>query len=296
MAEITASMVKDLRERTGLGMMECKSALAETQGDMKAAEDLLRIKSGAKATKASQRIAAEGVVASYIDTSNKSGALVEVNCETDFVAKNQDFMSFANELAQLVTANQPENVAKLHDMTLANGETVEKRRQNLIMKIGENMTIRRFSRVAATGRLARYVHGGGKLGVIVDYSGGDEQLGKDLGMHIAFHKPMALSKEQVPADVLTHEREIAQARAAESGKPPNIVEKIVEGNVAKFLSEATLLGQPFVKDDKISIEKLLASKQATVNAYQFFVVGEGIEKKQSDFAAEVAAMARPTQN
>jgi len=291
MAEITASMVKDLRELTGLGMMECKKALVEADGDIKAAEDALRIKSGAKAGKAASRIAAEGVVANFISADRKTGALVEVNCETDFVAKNDDFNNFAKDVAQAVAQQNPADVAALTAMKLASGSTIEEARQGLVMKLGENTTVRRFVRYSTAGQIAAYLHGT-KIGVLVDYTGGDESLGKDIAMHIAASKPVCVSQEQVPADLLAKEREIYTAQAAESGKPANIVEKMVEGRITKYLAEVTLVGQNFVKDPDMTVEKLLASKGAKVNAFQMFVVGEGIEKRSTDFAAEVAAAAK----
>jgi len=281
MAEISASLVKELRELTGLGMMECKKALAEAGGDLKKAEELLRIKSGAKASKAAGRIAAEGVIGAWLAPDAKLGALVEVNCETDFVAKNEDFIAFARELAEAVAKTKPADLQGL--------ASFEARRQSLVQKIGENISIRRFERLQAQGRLALYMHGG-KIGVLVDLEG-PEELAKDLAMHIAFAKPQYMSKAEVPADLVARERDIAAARAKESGKPPEIVAKMVEGGVNKFVNEITLLGQPFVKDDKQSVEKLLAAKKAKLNGYRFLVVGEGIEKKSSDFAAEVMATA-----
>jgi elongation factor Ts len=217
--------------------------------------------------------------------------MVEVNCETDFVAKNDEFRAFANEVAQIVMQAQPADVAALGGRTLESGDTVEARRVALVQKIGENVSIRRFVRLAAQGRLASYVHGG-RIGVLVDYTGGNEALGKDLAMHVAATKPVAVSREQVPADVVEKERNIARARAAESGKPANIVEKMVEGAVAKFLAEVTLLPQPFVKNDKQSVADLVQGQGARVNGFVLYVVGEGIEKRKDDFAAEVAAMAR----
>lgn len=291
MSEITASMVKELRERTGLGMMECKKALAESAGDMKAAEDLLRIKSGAKASKAAGRIAAEGVISSFID--GKRGALVELNCETDFVAKNEDFKKFANDIAQAVCRVDPKTLEALNGTDMGDGETVENRRQALVMKLGENISVRRFVRFETAGNLASYLHGT-RIGVLVDYTGGDETLGKDIAMHIAAAKPICVSAQQVPADLLTREREIYMARAKESGKPENIIEKIVEGSIAKYLAEVTLLGQPFIKNPDQTVEKLLATHKAHVNAFQMYVVGEGIEKKSGDFAAEVMAQAGRT--
>lgn len=288
MAEITASMVKELREMTGLGMMECKKALTETDGDMKAAEDLLRIKSGAKASKAAGRIAAEGVIGAYISADGRCGALVEVNCETDFVARNEDIITFAKNLAELIATKNLTEIAALSDASLSSGETVEEARKALIMKLGENISIRRCSRHATQGQLAYYLHGT-KIGVMVDYTGGDETLGKDLAMHIAASKPMCVSQEQVSADVLAHERQIFTAQAAESGKPANIIEKMVDGRIAKYLAEITLLGQPFVKDPEQTVEKLLAKKSAKVSGFTMFVVGEGIEKKAENFAEEVKA-------
>jgi elongation factor Ts len=292
MAEIAASMVMELRQRTGLGMMECKKALAETGGDMAKAEELLRIKSGAKATKAADRVAAEGVIGLAVAADGRSGAIVEVNCETDFVAKNEEFKAFAADVAAIVARDNPADVAALAASKLPSGGTVEERRVALVQKIGENMTVRRFARRTAAGRLASYVHGV-RIGVLVDVSGGDETLGKDLAMHIAASKPLAVDRSGVAADVVERERSIAAARAAESGKPANIVEKMVEGAVAKFLAEVTLAGQAFVKGDgKQTVAELLKQKGATVNGFTMFVVGEGIEKRKDDFAAEVAAMAK----
>ena len=291
MAEITAGMVKDLREVTGLGMMECKKALVETGGDFKAAEELLRIKSGVKAGKAASRVAAEGIVSAYISADGKTGALVEVNCETDFMAKNDNFVEFANSVAQAATQNNPQNSEALASVVLAGGETVEDARKTLVMKLGENVTVRRFVRFSTEGKLATYLHGS-KIGVLLDLSGGDDALAKDLAMHIAASKPICVSKDQVSQDLLDTERKVYTAQAAESGKPANIVEKMVEGRIAKYLSEVTLLGQPFVKDPDILVEKLLANRGARVNAFQVFVVGEGIEKVAVDYAAEVAAAAK----
>jgi len=289
MAEVTAAMVRELREMTGLGMMECKKALVETNGDLKSAEDLLRVKSGAKANKAAGRVAAEGVIGAHISADGKIAALVEVNCETDFVAKNADFLGFASALAQLVATHNPADVAALSALSLDNG-TVEAKRQALVQKIGENLSIRRFHRVQTRARLAQYLHGV-KIGVLVEYEGQGE-VGKDLAMHIAFAKPQFLSRDQVAPAVIARERDVLVARARESGKPANIAEKMVEGGLNKFLGEITLLGQTFIKDDKLTVEKMLAAKQAKLISYKFFVVGEGIEKKSSDFAAEVAAQAK----
>jgi elongation factor Ts len=262
-------------------MMECKKALAEAGGDLKKAEALLRIKSGAKASKAAGRVAAEGVIGSWLSPDARLGALVELNCETDFVAKNEDFIAFAREVAEAVARTDPADVAGL--------ASFEARRQALVQKIGENISIRRFARLQAQGRLALYVHGV-RIGALVDLDGA-EDLGKDLAMHVAAFKPKYQAKSDVPADEIARERDIAAARAKESGKPPEIVAKMVEGAVNKALSEVTLLGQPFVKDDKQTVEKVLAAKKARLHGYRLLVVGEGIEKKGSDFAAEVMATA-----
>ncbi len=290
MAEITASMVKDLREKTDAPMMECKKALTEAGGDLIKAEEILRVKLGNKASKAASRVAAEGIVGVHIASDGKLGAMVELNCETDFVAKNDDFVAFARALAETVAKANPADVAALS--TQATGaSSVEATRTALVGRLGENISIRRFARVEAKGRIAQYVHGGAKIGVLVDVIGGDPDLGRDLAMHIAAAKPVSLSKEEVPAELLKKERDVAVAKAAESGKPANIVEKMVEGSVQKFLKEVTLLGQPYVKDDKQTVEALLKSKGASVARFVLFVVGEGIEKKTTDFAAEVAAQA-----
>ncbi len=293
MAEISASMVMDLRQRTGLGMMECKKALVETGGDVAKAEELLRIKSGAKASKAADRVASEGVIGLFVAPDGRTGAIVEVNCETDFVARNDDLRAFADEVAQVVSRENPADVASLATLALASGMTVEAQRQALVQKLGENLAVRRFARQAATGRIAAYVHGNLKIGVLVDITGGDESLGKDIAMHIAAIKPLAVSKENVPAEQVEQERRIAAAKAAESGKPANIVEKMIDGAVAKFLAEVTLLAQEFVKaENKETVGALLKQKGATVHAFTLFIVGQGIEKKKDDFAAEVAAMAK----
>ena len=293
MADISASRVMELRSRTGLGMMECKKALTEAQGDMAKAEELLRIKSGAKASKAADRVAAEGVIGLYVAPGAKLAAIVEVNCETDFVAKNDDFKAFAQEVARIAAEQAPADVAAIGVAKMQSGDTVEQRRVALVQKIGENVAVRRFVRREAKGRIASYVHGT-RIGVLVDYTGGDDALGKDLAMHIAVSKPVAVTKSEVPADVIDQERRIKAAQAAESGKPANIVEKMVEGGIAKFLAEITLLAQPFVKGDgKQTVEQLLKEKGASVNGFVLYVVGEGIEKKKDDFAAEVAAMSKP---
>ena len=288
MAEITASMVKELREKTDAPMMECKKALTEADGDMGKAEEILRIKLGNKASRTASRVTAEGVVAAHIARDGKTGALVEVNCETDFVAKNEAFLAFAGALAELAASQRPVDVTTLSRLPLK-GATVEEARQALVGKIGENMAIRRFVCLAAQGRLASYIHGGARIGVLVDVVGGEDALARDIAMHIAATKPVALSAAEVPAALVQKEREIASAKAAESGKPANIVEKMVEGAVQKFFKEVTLLGQPFVKNDKQSVEQLLKSRNATVAGFALYVVGEGIEKKKDDFVTEVMA-------
>ena len=291
MAEVTAGMVKELREATGLGMMECKKALMETNGDFKAAEEFLRIKSGAKASKAASRVAAEGVVSIFVSTNGKTGALVEVNCETDFMAKNEVFVAFAKDVAQAIVERDPADVTVLAAAKLASGSSVEEVRAALVMKLGENINIRRFVRYNTAGKLAAYLHGS-RIGVLVDYSGGNETLGKDIAMHIAASKPICVSSNQVPQATLDQERKIYTAQAAESGKPANIVEKMVDGRIAKYLAEVTLMGQPFVKDPDTLVEKFLAKQGAQVKAFQMFVVGEGIKKVIVDYAAEVAAAAK----
>jgi elongation factor Ts len=287
-AQITASMVKELREKTDAPMMECKKALTEAEGDMARAEEILRVKLGNKASKAAARITAEGLVGLYIADSGKVGAVVEVNCETDFVAKNDDFIGFVNHLAQLAAEKAPADVAALAELPMGEG-TVESTRSALVGKIGENMSIRRFQRFETTDQLASYVHGG-KIGVLVDFAGSDE-TGKDLAMHIAATKPKALDASGVSADDIAAERSVAEQKAAESGKPAEIVAKMVEGSVQKFLKEVTLLSQPFVKNDKQSVEQMLKEKGSKISRFALYVVGEGIEKKSEDFAAEVAAAA-----
>ncbi|HJY78027.1 MAG TPA: translation elongation factor Ts [Burkholderiales bacterium] len=289
MTEISAGLVKELRELTGLGFMECKKALTETDGDLKKAEELLRIKGSAKANKAASRIAAEGVIGAFVSGDSKIGALVELNSETDFVAKNEDFIAFSKSLAEIVATRDPRDVEELGSLDLM-GTKIEAKRQALVQKIGENLSIRRFKRLQAKGKLALYLHAGSKIGVLVDYEG-PEEVGKDVAMHIAFAKPQHMTKAEVPADVVSRERDIQLARAKESGKPAEIAAKMVEGSLNKFLGEITLMGQAFVKDDKQTVEKMLAAKKAKVNGYAFFVVGEGIEKKATDFAAEVMAQA-----
>ncbi len=293
MANITAAMVAQLREMTGLGMMECKRALVEVDGDIKKAEELMRIKSGNKASKMAGRTAAEGVVAISITADKKSGAIVEVNCETDFVAKDEGFVKFANDIAAAIVANPSATLENIAEVKLASGETVEEARKALIAKLGENMTVRRFVRNSTSGELASYLHGA-KIGVLVDVTAGQEQLGRDIAMHIAAAKPKALDASGVDAELVATERRVAIERAKENGKSGDMLEKIAEGTVNKFLKEVTLLNQVFIKadDGKQTVEQLLKSKSATIGGFTLFVVGEGIEKKVVDYAAEVAAAAK----
>jgi len=288
MAAITAAMVKELREKTDAPMMECKKALTEAEGDLARAEEILRVKLGNKASKAASRVTAEGLVGLHIAADGKSGALIEVNCETDFVAKNDDFIAFVNRLAELATVQAPADVAALSALPL-DGKTVEEVRAALVGKIGENLSIRRFTRFATEGKLASYVHGG-RIGVLVDFTGEDE-VGKDVAMHIAATRPRALDAAGVPAADIEAERSVAAQKAAESGKPAEIVTKMVEGAVQKFLKEVTLMSQPFVKNDKQTVAQMLKDKGATLARFELLVVGAGIEKKSGDFAAEVAAAA-----
>lgn len=285
MAAITAAMVGELRAKTDAPMMECKKALTEAEGDMERAEEILRVKLGSKASKAASRITAEGVVAAYI--ANGVGALVEVNCETDFVTKNDDFLSLASAVAKAIAEHNPADLAALGALPL-DGKTIEEQRAALVGRIGENMSIRRFKRFQSAAKLTSYLHGT-RIGVMVEFDGADEQVGKDVAMHIAAMKPVALSSDEVPADLIEKERSVASLKAAESGKPADIVTKMVEGSVQKYLKEVSLLNQTFVKNDKQTVEQMLKATTTSVKAFTMFIVGEGIEKKQDDFAAEVAA-------
>jgi elongation factor Ts len=281
-------MVAELRAKTDAPMMECKKALTEADGDMERAEEILRVKLGNKAGKAASRITAEGVVAASVQGS--TGALIEVNCETDFVSKNESFLAFVKSCADLVAAHNPADIAALSALPLAQdgfGPTVEDVRKGLIGKIGENMAVRRFRRYAGGGQLAYYLHGT-RIGVMVEFEG-SEVAAKDVAMHVAAMKPVSLSSAEVPADLVERERRVAAEKAAESGKHAEIVAKMVEGSVQKFLKEVSLFNQTFVKNDKQTVEQMLKSASTTVKGFTLYVVGEGIEKKVDDFAAEVAA-------
>ena len=294
MAAITASMVAELRAKTDAPMMECKKALTEAAGDMAKAEELLRVKLGTKAGKAASRVTAEGVVTAFI--SGDTGALLEVNCETDFVTKNDSFIALAQAAAKLAAEKNPADVAALSALAHSQdgfGPTLEDVRKGLIGKIGENMSLRRFVRKAGGGKLASYVHGT-RIGVLVEYEG-DAAAAKDVAMHVAAMKPVALASSQVPADLIERERSVATAKAQEAGKPADIAAKMIEGAVQKFLKEVSLLNQPFVKNDKQTVEQMLKEKNTTVKSFTLYVVGEGIEKRQDDFAAEVAAQVAAAQ-
>ena len=290
MAEITAGMVKELRERTDAPMMDCKKALSEADGDMTRAEEILRVRFGNKASKAAGRVAAEGTVGISISADGKTGAMVEVNSETDFCAKNEDFLKFVNDLAGVIAASNASDIEAVASLPMS-GATVEETRAQLVGKIGENITPRRFVRPAAQGKLASYVHGS-KIGVLVDLVGGDDALAKDIAMHIAAAKPKSLDASGIDASLIEAERRVAIEKAKEAGKPEAMLEKIADGTVQKFLKEVTLLSQVFVKDDKFTIEQLLKSKGASVASFTMYTVGEGIEKVVVDYAAEVAAAAK----
>ncbi len=288
MPAITASLVAELRAKTDAPMMECKKALTEAEGDLGRAEEILRVKLGNKAGKAASRITAEGVVAVAVNGS--TGAMVEINCETDFVSKNDTFLAFCNACATLINAHAPADVAALSTLQYTQdgfGPTLEDVRKGLIGKIGENMAIRRFKRWSGGGKLAHYLHGV-RIGVVVEYTG-DEVAAKDVAMHVAAMKPKALATRDVPAELIAVERRVATEKAAESGKPAEIVAKMVEGSVQKFLKEVSLFNQTFVKNDKQTVEQMLKERATQVAGFTLYVVGEGIEKKTEDFAAEVAA-------
>ena len=288
---ISAALVKELRERTGSGMMECKKALVETDGDIEAAIELMRKSGMAKAVKKADRVAAEGIIAMSADGASRS-VMVEVNSETDFVAKSDDFLGFVKQLGQCIIANNPADTEALMSTSFADGETVDEARKRLIAKIGENISVRRFVDInAADGVVSGYLHGT-RIGVLVELKGGDETLAKDIAMHVAASKPLCVSSDEVPADVIAAEKDIYTAQAAESGKPADIVEKMVQGRINKYLKEVTLLGQPFVKDPDQTVEALLKKAGASVVRFERFEVGEGIEKKEDNFAEEVMSQVR----
>jgi len=289
-AEITASMVKDLRDRTDAPMMDCKKALTEADGDSARAEEILRVRFGNKASKAAGRLAAEGIVIAFVAKDGKTGTLLEVNSETDFCAKNEDFLKYTHDLVTTINEKNPANIDALTSLNMGSGNAEEVRAQ-LVGKVGENITPRRFIRYQTTGQIVSYVHSG-RIGVLLDLQGGDEALGKDLAMHIAANKPKALNASGIDAALIEVEKRVAIEKAKEAGKPEAMLEKIAEGTVQKFLKEVTLLNQPFVKDDKVSVEQLLKANNATVNAFSIYSVGEGIEKAVVDYAAEVAAAAK----
>ncbi len=288
---ITASMVKELRERTGSGMMECKKALVEANGDMEAAIEQMRKSGLAKADKKSDRTAAEGRVGVKVNADGKIAAMVDINCETDFVSKGDEFSAFVDSVTEALLTNDTQNMEQLLEMKLSDGSTVEETRRSLIAKLGENITVRRFEKFISEGGVGCYSHGG-SIGVIVDLSKADPELAKDVAMHVAASKPLYVSEDQVPSELIQKEKDIFVAQAEESGKPAEIIEKMISGRIKKFLAEITLLGQPFIKEDKISVGKLVEGKGASINRVARFEVGEGIEKKEENFAEEVMAQVR----
>ena len=290
MSTISANDVAELRKQTGAGLMDCKKALQESNGDYEGALEYLRKKGQKVAEKRADKDATEGCVVTALNSARTTGVVLALCCETDFVAKNDDFLAMSAALAKMVAEGNPADVDALSAMPM-NGTTVDEARKALIGKVGENLSLRRFKRVEAAGVLTSYVHGGAKVATLVDTTGGDTMLAKDVAMHIAATKPKALDSSGVPAEDIAKERSVAEAKAAESGKPAEIVAKMVDGSIAKFLKEVSLLSQPFVKDDKQTIEQLMKSKGAKVNSFTLYVVGEGIEKKVTDFAAEVAEQA-----
>ena len=290
MAEITASMVMKLRGQTDAPMMDCKKALIEAEGDISRAEEILRVRFGNKASKAASRIAAEGIISSFISKDGKSGSLLEVNSETDFCAKNEEFINFSNKLAQTIVEKDVDNIESLSSQEIDN-KSIEELRTQLIGKIGENISARRFVNLKAKGSLYSYIHGS-KLGVILDLESGNEELGKDIAMHIAAAKPKAIDQAGVEAEIIETERRVAIEKAKEAGKPEEMITKIADGSINKFLKEVTLLNQAFVKDDKVTIDSLLKNNNATIHSFYIYIVGDGIEKKEEDFASEVAAASK----
>jgi elongation factor Ts len=289
---ITAALVKELRERTGSGMMECKKALVEANGDIELAIEEMRKAGLAQADKKADRIAADGVIAIEVSDDGKNAIMLEVNSETDFVAKADDFVNFVNAVAKKSLAANPADLDALKALTLDSGETVEEKRQALVAKIGENIQVRRFTTLSTdNGVIGAYRHGD-RIGTMVQLTGGSEELARDLAMHVAANRPQAISAAELSQDLLDKEREIVATQARDSGKPENIIEKMIEGRMAKFVNEISLLGQQFVKDPDVTVEKLVKQAGATVEAFAFFEVGEGIEKAQDNFAEEVMAQAR----
>ncbi len=288
---ITAALVKELRDRTGAGMMECKKALVETNGDIDAAIDAMRKSGLAKADKKSGRVAAEGVIGIQISDGGKQGVMVEINSETDFVSKGDDFKGFVTAVMQCASQDGVQDIEGLQAAAMDNGDSVDNNRQALVAKIGENIQVRRMAKIGGDNLVISYLHGD-RIGVMVELKGGDEALGKDIAMHVAASRPVCVNAEDVPAEVLEKEKEIFIAQARESGKPDNIIEKMIEGRMRKYLSEITLLGQPFVKEPDLTVEKLLASKGAEVVSFVRMEVGEGIEKKTENFADEVMAQVK----
>lgn len=284
---ITASLVKELRERTGAGMMECKKALVEADGDIDAAAEIMRKSGAAKADKKAGRVAADGAIKASVSADGKSAAIVEINSETDFVAKDDNFQSFADAVLEVIAAERPESVAALSELALADGQSVEEARQALIAKVGENIQVRRFEVLDSDQSIACYLHGA-RIGVLVE-SSADAELARDIAMHVAAVNPQFVDRDAIPAEFVDKEKAILIAQAESSGKPPEIIEKMIQGRLQKFLAEVTLLGQPFVKDPDVSVEKLLAGAGAEVKGFVRYEVGEGIEKKVEDFAAEVAS-------
>ena len=290
MAEITASLVKELRDMTDAPMMDCKKALTEAAGDLKAAEEILRVKFGNKASKVSSRVAAEGLIGLAIDSEGKNGVIIEVNSETDFCAKNEEFINFVNKLSTSVLGSDVKEIEELKALSI-DGKTAEELRSEIVGKIGENISPRRFEKVSANGHLHSYLHGG-RIGVLLDLEGGNAELGKDIAMHIAALKPKALDESGISQDLIDSEKRVAMEKAREAGKPEDMLDKIAQGSVNKFLKEVTLLNQGFVKDDKQSIKDLLAANNAKIHSFSLYSVGEGIEKVETDFAAEVAQAAK----
>jgi elongation factor Ts len=289
---ITAAQVKELRERTGAGMMECKKALTECDGDMEAAVDALRKAGAAKADKKAGRVAAEGVVAVRQSDDGKIVAMVEVNAETDFVAKRDEFTGYADDIAGLIIDNNPDDLAALMALSMGGDASVEEKRKELIAQIGENISVRRFARMESSGNVFGVYRHGVRIGVVVELEGGDEELARDIAMHIAASRPVCINESDIPQELLDKEKEIFSAQAKESGKPDDIIEKMVTGRMKKYVNEVTLLGQPFVKDPDTTVGKLVSSKGATVASFERMEVGEGIEKKVDDFAEEVMAQVK----